>query len=114
MFAALPSRPGQVLRRAFRQAAAGIGNDQPHPFEATIDQVAQKGGPAGFVLLGTLADTQNLPKTFGIDGAGHQQRDIADLAGPCALHDDAVEIETDAHLRCAGSAKPLSWRRSSC
>ena len=61
--AALPSRLGQVLRRAFRQAAAGIGNDQLHPFEATIDQVAQKGGPAGFVLLGTLADTRSPGKT---------------------------------------------------
>ena len=32
-------------------------------------------------------------KTFGIDGAVHQQRDVADLAGPGSLHYDAVEIK---------------------
>ncbi len=41
----------------------------------------------------TLADAQNLPKSFGIYSAGYQQRDIADLAGPSALHHDTVEIE---------------------
>src|SRR4029077_6975625 len=48
---------------------------------------------AGLVLLGAFADAQNLPKTLGIDGAGHQQRDVAHLAGPSALHDDAVQIK---------------------
>ena len=34
-----------------------------------------------------------LSKTFGIDGAGHKQRDVADLAGPGSLHYDAIEIK---------------------
>ena len=91
--AALPSRLGQMLRGALRQAAAGIGNDQLHPLEAAIDELSQKRRPARLVLLGALADAENLPKTLGIDGAGDQQRDIADLAGPAALHYDAVEIK---------------------
>jgi hypothetical protein len=91
--AALPSRLGQMLRGALRQAAAGIGNDQLHPLEAAIDQVSQKRRPARFVLLGALADAENLPKALRIDGAGHQQRDIAHFASPTALHYDAVEIE---------------------
>jgi hypothetical protein len=35
--AALPSRLGQMLRGALRQAASGIGNDQLHALEAAID-----------------------------------------------------------------------------
>ena len=35
--AALPSRLGQVLGRALHEAAAGIGNDQSHARETTID-----------------------------------------------------------------------------
>src|SRR5579863_9015445 len=53
----------------------------------------QKRRPARLVLLGAFADAQNLPKTLRIDGACHQQADIADFAGPTALHHDAVEIE---------------------
>src|SRR4051812_36437866 len=48
---------------------------------------------AGLVLLSALADAQNLPKTFRIDGTGHQERNIANLAGPSPLHHDAVEIQ---------------------
>ena len=34
------------------------------------------------------------PKTFGIDGAGHKQRDVADLAGRGSIcHYDAIEIK---------------------
>ena len=55
--------------------------------------MAQKRRPAGFVLLGALADPQDLAKSFRIDGRSHQQRNIADLAGPAALHDNAVEVE---------------------
>jgi hypothetical protein len=52
----------------------------------------QKRRPAGFVLL-ALADPQDLAKSFRIDGRGHQQRNVADLPGPAALHDNAVEVE---------------------
>ena len=43
------------------------------------------------------------PKTFGIDGAGHQQRDVAHLAGPSALHYDAVQIKI--RMLASSSAK---------
>src|SRR3984957_2607145 len=91
--AALPSRLWQVLSRALHQAAAGIRNDQLHAREAAIDQVSQKRRPTGFVLLGALADAENLAKSFRVDRAGHQERDIANLTGPAALHHDAVEIK---------------------
>src|SRR6202042_1617767 len=68
-----------------------LGNDQLHALQAAVDQMAQKRRPAGFVLLGALADPQDLAKSFRIDGRGHQQRNVADLAGPAALHDNAVE-----------------------
>ena len=74
--AALPSRLWQVLGRALHQATAGIRNDQPHALEAAIDQVSQKRRPTGLVLLGALADAQNLPKSLGIDRAGHQSETL--------------------------------------
>src|SRR4051812_686424 len=46
--------------------------------------------------LSSLAPSQ-MPrisrKPSEFDGTGHQQRDIADLAGPGPLHHDAVEIK---------------------
>jgi hypothetical protein len=47
--------------------------DQLHAAETAIDQVAQECRPAGLVLLGALADAENLPTPFRIDGTGHQQ-----------------------------------------
>ena len=55
--------------------------------------MTQKRRPAGFVLLGALADAQNLPISFGVDRTRHQKRDVADLTGPSALYHDAVEIK---------------------
>ena len=49
--------------------------------QAAIDQVTQECGQAGFVFLDTFADSQNLPKTLRIHGAGHQQGDIAHSVG---------------------------------
>src|SRR5580704_7212515 len=60
------SRLGQMLRGALRQAAAGIGNDQLHALEAAIDELSQKRRPARLVLLGALADAENLPKALRI------------------------------------------------
>jgi len=40
-----------------------------------------------------LAEAEDLAKSFRVDRAGHQERDIANLAGPAALHHDAVEIK---------------------
>src|SRR5580700_11721739 len=91
--AALPLSVGQILRGTFHQASAGVGDDELHAVEAAVDEVAQECRPPGLVLLGALADAQNLPKTLRIDGAGHQQRDIADFASPGPLHHDAIEIK---------------------
>src|ERR1700729_589588 len=91
--AALPPSVGQILRGTLHQASAGVGDDQLHAVEAAVDEVAQECRPPGLVLLGALADAQNLPKTLRIDGAGHQQRDIADFASPGPLHHDAIEIK---------------------
>src|SRR6478609_2521065 len=91
--AALVARFRQEIRDALEKASAGVRNDQLHAFEAAVDQMTQKCRPAGFVLLGALADPQDLAKPFRIDGRGHQQRNIANLAGPATLHHDPVEIE---------------------
>ena len=58
--AALPSCFGQILGGAFDQAAAGIGDDELYAIEPTIDEVAKERRPAGFVLLSTFANAQNL------------------------------------------------------
>ena len=62
--AALVARLRQEIRDALDKAPAGVGNDQLHAFEAAVDQMAQKRRPAGFVLLGALADAQDLAKSF--------------------------------------------------
>ena len=49
--------------------------------------------PARLVLLGALADPQDLPVALGIHRARHQQRDIAHLARPGPLHHDAVQVQ---------------------
>ena len=73
--------------------SAGIGNDQLHALEAAVNQMTQKCRPAGFIFLGALAEAQDLAKAFRVDGRGHQQRNITDLAGPAALHHDPIEIK---------------------
>ena len=73
--AALVARLRQKIRDALDKAPAGVGNDQLHAFEAACR-------PAGFVFLGALPDPQDLAKSFRIDSRGHQQRNVADLAGP--------------------------------
>ena len=98
---------GRQLSDALHQAPAGIRDDQPHTREAPVHQVAQEGRPAGLVLLGPLADAQDLPVALRVHRAGHQQRDVAPLARPGPLHDDPVQVQIGmlapegAHLRQA-------------
>ena len=49
--AALPRRAGQGGADRVDQAAVGVGDDQPHPGQATGGQGAQERQPAGAVLL---------------------------------------------------------------
>ena len=63
--AALVAASGRKSADALDKAPAGVGNDQLHALEAAVDQVgAQKRRPAGFVLLGALADPQDLAKSL--------------------------------------------------
>jgi len=48
--------------------------------------------PARLVLLGALADAENLPITFAVHADRDQQRDIADFSCPAALEHDAVQV----------------------
>ena len=91
--AALIAGLRQIIRNAFDKTSARIGNHQLHAPETAIDEMPQKRGPAGFVLLGALTDAEDLPEPLGIDRRGHQQRDVANLTSPAALHHDAVEVE---------------------
>jgi hypothetical protein len=49
--------------------------------------------PACLVLLGALADAENLPITLAVYPDRHQQRHVAHLASPAALEDDAIEVD---------------------
>jgi hypothetical protein len=63
--AALVARLPQEVRDALDKATpAGVGNDQLHALQAAVDQMTQKRRAAGFVLLGALADAQDLAKSF--------------------------------------------------
>jgi catechol 2,3-dioxygenase-like lactoylglutathione lyase family enzyme len=61
-----PSRLREELGGAFGKPHAGVGDDQPDALEATFFEVLEKVAPAGFVLLGTFADAENLPVTLAI------------------------------------------------
>jgi hypothetical protein len=92
--AALVARLRQEIRHALDKAPAGVGNDQLHALQAVVDQVWRRNADQpDLSSLAPLADPQDLAKSFRIDGRGHQQRNIADLAGPAALHDNAVEVK---------------------
>jgi hypothetical protein len=78
--AALPPGCRQVLGGALDETAAGIGDDELHALEPTVDEVAEEGRPAGAVLLRALADAEDLAITLGIHADRHQQRDVAHLA----------------------------------
>src|SRR5215472_10718974 len=60
--------------------------------------------PARFVLFGALADAKNLSISFAVHPDRHQQRDVADLAGPAALEYDAVEV----HIRMLTFDRPVA------
>jgi hypothetical protein len=49
--------------------------------------------PSRLVLLRAFDNAQDLAITLGVDGDCDQQRDVANLAGPAALHHDAIEID---------------------
>ena len=53
----------------------------------------RKRAPARLVLLGALADAENLPITLAVHPDRHQQRHVADLTGPAALEHDAVQVD---------------------
>jgi hypothetical protein len=90
--AALPRRLGEELRSALRQPHTSIGDDQPDTAQAAFLEMFEEAAPACFVLFGTFADAENLPISTIIDPDRHQQRDVADLAGPAALEYNAVQV----------------------
>jgi site-specific DNA recombinase len=101
--AALPARVGEVLGGAFDQAQAGVRDEQLDAGEAALLEMAKERRPALPVLLRPLADAQNLPEAFGRDPDRHQQRHVADLAGPTALEHDPVEV----HVGMRAADRPI-------
>ena len=65
--AALPAGGGEVLGRALDQAQAGVRDDQLDAGEPTLLQVGEEARPPDLVLLGTLADAQDLAEALGRD-----------------------------------------------
>jgi hypothetical protein len=80
--AALPPGLGEVLGSTLDQAQAGIRDDELDARQAALLEVAEEARPALAVLLGTFADAQDLAEAFGRHADRHQQRHVADLAGP--------------------------------
>jgi|HubBroStandDraft_3_1064219.scaffolds.fasta_scaffold05224_2 hypothetical protein len=74
--AALPAGLGEVLRRAFDQAHAGVGDDQLDAEQAAPLEMGQEAAPAGLVLLGALDDAENLAVAVAVDRDRYQQRDL--------------------------------------
>ena len=79
-----------ALSASPRQASEMISRT---PFEAALLEVLEERAPARLVLLGALADAENLPITLAVHADRHQQRHVAHLAGPAALEHDAVQID---------------------
>src|SRR5262245_25521676 len=66
---------GLLNGSALRKPQAGVGDDQPHASEAAL-QMLEKGTPAGPVLLGALADAENLPIGRAVHPDRNQQRHV--------------------------------------
>jgi len=65
--AALSSSFGKQLGSRFYQPSARVGDDQLHPSQAAIFEVAQEPAPALQIFLLALGYPQNLPVTVGAD-----------------------------------------------
>jgi hypothetical protein len=63
---------------ALGEPQAGVGDDQPHVSEAALLEMLEEGATAGPVLLGALADAENLPIVLAVHADRHQQRHVAD------------------------------------
>jgi hypothetical protein len=63
--AVVPSRIQKTLR-PLGEPQAGVGDDQPHVSEAALLEMLEEGAPAGPVLLGALADAENLPIVLAV------------------------------------------------
>lgn len=62
-------------------------------------RVSQSGRrPALRILLGTLSDIQDLLRAIHPDPRRHQNRDVADVAGPTALHADSSIVRSGGSL----------------
>jgi hypothetical protein len=80
------------LVRGLYEAAARIADDQPRGLKTPILEVLQEAAPAAGVFLLALGNPQDLPVAVGLNANRDQDRDVANLASPTALQDDAIEI----------------------
>jgi len=63
-----------------------------HAGETAFLEVLEEGAPARLVLLGALADAQNLSIAIAVHPDRNQQRNVAHLAGPAALEHNRDDI----------------------
>src|SRR4029434_512075 len=68
-------------------------DDQPDRAQTALLEMLEEPAPARLVLLGPLADAENLPITLAVHRDRHQKRHVAHLASPGALEHDAVQID---------------------
>jgi hypothetical protein len=88
----LPGCVGKELGNALGKSDTGIGDDQPDAVQATLFEMFEESTPASLVLLGALADAENLPITLAVHADCQQQRDVANFAGTAALEYNAVQV----------------------
>src|SRR5436853_44485 len=61
---------------------AGVRDDQPDTAQTALLEMTKERAPARLILLGSLADAENLPITLAVHGDRHQKRHVAYLASP--------------------------------
>src|SRR6266699_1377334 len=61
-----PSGLGEKLGGTFGKSQAGVRDDQPDPAQTALLEMLEEPAPARLVLLGPLADAENLPITLAV------------------------------------------------
>ena len=85
-----PGGLGEELGGTLGKPQAGVRDDQPDAAQTALLEMTKERAPARLVLLGSLADAENLPITLAVHRDRHQKRHVAYLASPAALEHDAV------------------------
>jgi hypothetical protein len=88
--APLPRRTGQRRTDRAREAAMGVGDDQPHPGQPAGGQRPQERQPAGTILVRRDVQAENIAAAVGVDPDRDQGVHVHRLAAFTHLDDQGV------------------------